>query len=48
MKKYQICGKREGVEIYRSKLYPTWLGAKRVMNRLRREHPSNKYLLFER
>lgn len=48
MKKYQICGKREGIEIFTSKLYPTWLGAKRVLNRLRREHPSNKYQIYER
>ena len=48
MKQYQICGKRDGVEVFRSKLYPTWLGAKRVMNRLRREHPSNSYKLYER
>lgn len=40
---YKICGKFNGVEVFRSKEYPTYLGAKRVMNRLRREHPENKY-----
>ena len=40
---YQIQGKLNGIEVFVSKKYPTWLGAKRVMNRLRREHPENTY-----
>lgn len=48
MKKYQICGERQGIEIYCSKLYYSLLGAKRRLNRLRKEYPENKYQLYVR